>query len=51
MNPTSPWATTWSKAQADGVIKGRDIPNELIQDYFKKKAESNRAARSVPAGS
>jgi uncharacterized phage-associated protein len=45
----SPWAEVWTAAQADGVIKGRDIPNNLIQAYFKRKAEVNRAAKASEA--
>jgi uncharacterized phage-associated protein len=48
--PGAPWDTIWKKAQEDGVIRGRDIPNELIQEYFRRKAEANRAARGNPAG-
>jgi uncharacterized phage-associated protein len=40
----SPWTQTWDKAKADGVIKGVDIPNDLIREYFEKKAEANRHA-------
>jgi uncharacterized phage-associated protein len=38
--PDSPWSQTWERAQG---IKGVDIPNDLIRDYFKRKAEENRA--------
>lgn len=38
----SPWTITWNKAQAEGVTLGVDIPNDLIREYFKKKAQANR---------
>lgn len=42
--PQSPWTQTWDKAQAQGVTLGVDIPNDLIREYFQRKAESNRNA-------
>lgn len=38
----SPWQKIWSEANG---IKGVDIPNNLIRDYFRAKVAQNRAGQ------
>jgi uncharacterized phage-associated protein len=40
--PGSPWQKTWSEANG---IKGVDIPNDLIREYFKAKVAQNLASQ------
>jgi uncharacterized phage-associated protein len=40
----SPWQKVWSEANG---IRDVDIPNDLIQEYFKSKAAENRARNNA----
>lgn len=45
-----PWYQTWHDKAEQGAIRGVDIPDDLIQEYFLADAQKRRARPSGQAG-
>lgn len=40
--PDTPWAKVWEEAEAEGIRRGRDIPNSDIRAFFVSLAHQDR---------